>query len=264
MTHSHRFAFFCLVASTLCSAGLARGQAGDPAVLQQKLNAQFKLTRTTADRTDIVTAGDVVEIHQPGIVMFGAGEPIGPTNVYKQGRITQGFGTQMLMSGKDRLVRRFVPGEKCWVVQVAVENDGVAIGLYSDPYNDTHYYGTLKIAYPDKKTVPPVDAFLKTVAEVLTVVQQDDQGGQQQQGGQQPQGVEAAPPPPAAAPLPAIAPPPPPPDAPPPTIAIGQTVLQVTTAFGQPTRIAKLGAKEIYYYKDMKVTFTNGKVSNVE
>jgi hypothetical protein len=38
----------------------------------------------------------------------------------------------------------------------------------------------------------------------------------------------------------------------------------VTTAFGQPARMAKLGAKEIYYYKDMKVTFTNGKVSNVE
>jgi hypothetical protein len=61
-----------------------------------------------------------------------------------------------------------------------------------------------------------------------------------------------------------IAPPPPPSDAPPPTIAIGQTKDQVTAGFGQPVRIAKLGAKEIFYYKDMKVTFTNGKVSNVE
>jgi ATP:corrinoid adenosyltransferase len=51
---------------------------------------------------------------------------------------------------------------------------------------------------------------------------------------------------------------------PPPTIAIGQTKDQVTAAFGQPVRLAKLGAKEIFYYKDMKVTFTNGKVSNVE
>jgi hypothetical protein len=38
----------------------------------------------------------------------------------------------------------------------------------------------------------------------------------------------------------------------------------VSAAFGQPVKEAKLGAKEIYYYKDMKVTFTNGKVSNVE
>jgi hypothetical protein len=35
-------------------------------------------------------------------------------------------------------------------------------------------------------------------------------------------------------------------------------------AFGQAMRMAKLGVKEIFYYKDMKVTFTNGKVSNVE
>ena len=61
-----------------------------------------------------------------------------------------------------------------------------------------------------------------------------------------------------------IPPPPPPADGPPPTIALGQTKAAVIGAFGQPTKIAKLGVKEIFYYKDMKVTFTNGKVSNVE
>jgi len=64
--------------------------------------------------------------------------------------------------------------------------------------------------------------------------------------------------------MPVIAPPPPPSDAPPPTIALGQTKDQVTAAFGQPLREANLGAKEIFYYKDMKVTFTNGKVSDVQ
>jgi hypothetical protein len=29
-------------------------------------------------------------------------------------------------------------------------------------------------------------------------------------------------------------------------------------------KAAKLGVKEIYYYKEMKVTFTSGKVSNVD
>jgi hypothetical protein len=62
----------------------------------------------------------------------------------------------------------------------------------------------------------------------------------------------------------AILPPPPPTDAAPPTIAIGQTEAQVTTAFGPPLRAAKVGVKKILYYKDMKVTLTNGKVSNVE
>jgi len=74
-------------------------------------------------------------------------------------------------------------------------------------------------------------------------------------------------PPPARALLPDIAPPPPPPDVPPPappTIALGQTVDQVIAGFGQPLRLAKVGTKVIYYYKDMKVTFTNGIVSDVE
>jgi hypothetical protein len=67
--------------------------------------------------------------------------------------------------------------------------------------------------------------------------------------------------------LPDIAPPPPPSDVPPPappTVALGQTMDQVTTGFGQPLRVAKLGTKTIFYYKDMKVTFTNGKVTDVE
>jgi len=72
-------------------------------------------------------------------------------------------------------------------------------------------------------------------------------------------GAPQAPPPMAV-----IAPPPPPPDAPPPTLSVGQTKDQVTAAFGQPVKAAKIGAKEIFYYKDMKVTFMNGKVSNVE
>jgi hypothetical protein len=38
----------------------------------------------------------------------------------------------------------------------------------------------------------------------------------------------------------------------------------VTGSFGPPLRMANLGGKVIFYYKDMKVTFTNGKVSNVE
>ena len=38
----------------------------------------------------------------------------------------------------------------------------------------------------------------------------------------------------------------------------------MTTAFGQPLKVARVGVKVIFYYKDMKVTFTNGKVSNVE
>ena len=153
--------------------------------------------------------------------------------------------------------RTFVPEERCWVTGIQVEKDGVLFRLYSDPYDDIRYYANLKIPFPNKKEAPPVDAAMQLVAEVLTVVPQDIQSNQSGQP------AEPAAPASAPAPPPEIAPPPPA-DAAPPTISLGQTIDQVTAAFGQPVKIAKLGVKQIYYYKDMKVTFTNGKVSNVE
>ena len=62
----------------------------------------------------------------------------------------------------------------------------------------------------------------------------------------------------------ALAAAPPAPAGPPPSIELGQTLDQVKAALGQPTREANLGSKVIYYYNGMKVTFKDGKVSNVE
>jgi hypothetical protein len=49
-----------------------------------------------------------------------------------------------------------------------------------------------------------------------------------------------------------------------PTLELGQTKDQVIAALGQPQRAAKVGNKEIYIYKDMKITFVDGKVTDVE
>jgi hypothetical protein len=48
------------------------------------------------------------------------------------------------------------------------------------------------------------------------------------------------------------------------SVELGQTTDQVQSALGQPTRIANLGPKVVYYYNGMKVTFKNGKVSDVQ
>jgi hypothetical protein len=54
------------------------------------------------------------------------------------------------------------------------------------------------------------------------------------------------------------------PAAPPASIQLGQTVDQVQAAFGPPEKIVNLGTKQIYVYKDLKVTFVNGKVTDVQ
>jgi len=262
-------------------------QTGDIPSLQQTLNSQFRLTTTTADGSDIVTAGDVVTIHKRNLMMF-AGTAVPATNNYVRGAIGQGFGTVLISTNPNTVQRTFVPEERCWVTGIQVLKDGVLFRLYSDPYNGLRYSGNLKVAYPTKKEVPPVDVALGLIAEVLTVVPSEDQGNQASQPAPlPPQGVglpmrgrssqrSSAPAPqdgnypppsdaaPAQPPMSDIAPPPPPSDAPPVTIALGQTRDQVIAGFGQPVRIAKIGTKEIFFYKDLKVTFIDGKVTNAE
>jgi hypothetical protein len=48
------------------------------------------------------------------------------------------------------------------------------------------------------------------------------------------------------------------------SIELGQNPARVIASFGNPEKIVKLGAKEIYYYKDLKVIFVNGKVADVQ
>jgi hypothetical protein len=38
----------------------------------------------------------------------------------------------------------------------------------------------------------------------------------------------------------------------------------VTSSLGQPKSIVNLGTKKIYVYNDMKITFKDGKVSDVQ
>jgi hypothetical protein len=262
-------------------------QVGDPATLiQQKLVGQIKLTKAAADHSDIVTAGDVVLLHKDGLMMCSSASPYAFSNSYSSGVLTANYNNRAKDAAKSFLrgrlpfggggsaadaanngcaSRKFVAGEKFWITGVTVQKDGILVSTISDPYNDVRFYGDIKFLFP-KGNVPPPDDFVNTVSEVITVQPADDkdQGGQSGQGSQPAQAATPASAAPAPAPMAAIPPPPPPADTPPPTIAVGQTEDQVTASFGQPLREAKLGAKKILYYKDMKVTLTNGKVSNVE
>lgn len=42
------------------------------------------------------------------------------------------------------------------------------------------------------------------------------------------------------------------------------TTGEVQSVLGKPEKIFNLGAKQIYVYKDVKVTFQNGKVADVQ
>jgi hypothetical protein len=110
-------------------------------------------------------------------------------------------------------------------------------------------------AAPPKKAAfamdaPPPDATAST--QINQSWGESDKAEQEVAGQVAPDGGGAAPAPPAA------------PAGPPPSIEVGQTIDQVTAALGQPQKVVNLGTKKIYVYKDSKVTFKDGKVSDVQ
>jgi len=250
--------------------------------LQNRLNSQFSLTKITADRSDIVTAGSVLVLHKDGLLMYTTDAPSPPLSNYRDGRLQQsaganfarGLGISLLHGSNGQNLaniprRTFVSGEKFWLTGIEYVADGVVFDVYSDPFNNVRYYGQLKFPF-SKGAMPPADAMMRTIEEVLTVQPSDNA----------PQGADNQTPAPAAPPLPGvptapaspaamapIAPPPPPSDQPPAqtkTISIGQSKDDVIGILGQPSKDIKLGAKEILVYTDMKVTLLDGKVSDVE
>jgi hypothetical protein len=275
---------FAALITAISTPGISSAQ--DFGAIQKKVTAEFTLTKTTADRSDIVTAGAVLVLHKDGVVMYSSSTSAPPMNIYKDGRIQRNeikdrmkvWGSRFKIGNSDTTDinsiphRTFVSDEKFWLTAVETQQDGLVLTVFSDPFNDVRYYGQLKFPYP-KNAAPQADDLLKTVEEVITVAPSDDDkndkadgGDNGGKGGKKDAGDSQSASAPAAA-LAPIAPPPPPadqPPAPPKTISVGQTKDLVVATWGQPTKVVKLSSKEIYFYPDMKVTFVAGKVSTVD
>jgi hypothetical protein len=167
--------------------------------------------------------------------------------------------------------RTYVPGEKMWVTNIEVREDGVVLSLFTDPVanrDNMRFKAALRFPFP-KGSMPPADQVEGLIAEVFKV-QPGNDGNAQAAAPGAPDVPPAAPQraqQPAEPVLEPIAPPPPPPDAPtapPKTISLGQTKDEVVAIFGQPDKVVKLGAKEMLFYKDMKVTLVSDKVTDVQ
>jgi len=260
----------------------------DKGKMDDQLTAAYPLTTPTADNTDIVTQGVVLILQKKGLVMGDATSSVPYQNYYKDGQIKAGAaGTFSKISHFGGLIpgvpavpgnavsntatRTFVNGEKVYVTAIQVKGNNVTFSVISDAYNNVRYKGTLSMDVP-KASMSEVAKVQKSIDEVFKIDTStaNADANAAPAGGQQAGAAPAAAPAPAApaaAPEPAlapIAPPPPPADQPPATIEVGQTPDQVTAILGQPQRIAKVAGKEIYFYKGLKVTFKNGKVSDVE
>jgi hypothetical protein len=245
--------------------------------LQEQLTAQYKPVKMGSDTSGyaVVEKGTLLAIQKGGIL----GVPYGDANVlssrYENGAI-KGPNSLSLMGrksimgkfGKEQTTHLFAVGDKVYPmkIDVNVAKDTVSLGIVAcDTCNKTDppTYNKAVVMFQFPKgslanaQAGQVEDMIGQVLSISTEDAQQDQGGQQQGGdqGQQQGGQQAAPAQPAAPEQPA---------AEPQSIEKGMTPDQVEAALGKPDKKVNLGSKVIYVYKDLKVTFINGKVSDVQ
>jgi hypothetical protein len=249
--------------------GLVFAQA--PSVpLEDQLKAQYTLVKMGADSggAAVVEQGTILVIKKGGILGVPYSDQSILSTKYEGGAvhspnplISKGIGSLMSRVGKTQTTQFFQTDTKVYPSKIAVNlaKDQVVIGIVDcDSCNNvdpkTFYKADVVFQFPKGTLANTNPSQVEdTIAGLLAI---DDSGGQQggngngndQQGNNQGGGGQAqqqAPPEPQQ-------------------IEKGQTPDQVKAALGTPDKIVNLGAKQIYVYKDLKVTFLNGKVSDVE
>jgi hypothetical protein len=172
--------------------------------------------------------------------------------------------------GKEQTTHLFAVGDKVYPmkIDVNVAKDMVTLEIVAcDTCNKTdpttYNKANVVFQFPHGSLASASAGQVEdTIGQVLTISSEDsqaagDQGGQQQggqqQGGQAQGGQDQGQQQPAEQPA-----------AEPASIEKGMTPDQVEAAMGKPEKKVTLGSKVIYYYKDMKVIFLSGKVSDVQ
>jgi hypothetical protein len=264
--------------ATLLVAGLSAAPAlAQAPSLQEQLAAQYKLAKMGSDTSgySVVEAGTLLAIQKGGIMgvpysdktvlttKYEGGTVHGPNAALAEARKRM-FGHFSQTQNEGQTTHLFQKGDKVYPtkVDVNVDKDTVLLAIVAcDTCNKTDppTYNKANVVFQfPKGTLAKASAgdVEDTIGQLMSITddsqdaqgggdQQQQQGGQQQGqggggGGQQQQQAE------------------------PQTIQMGMSPDQVQGALGQPEKIVNLGAKQIYVYKDLKVTFFGGKVVDVQ
>lgn len=282
-----------VIVAMIVFVALANAQAP---TLQEQLAAQYKLAKMGSDSTgySIIEEGTVLSIQKGGVLGLPYKSTIWPTATFQNGTV-HASAAQTATSGKaadfgkkfcglthkcpnkpdsasdETSTQLFKVGDKVYAtkINVNVGKDTVTMSIVAcDTCNKTDppTYNKANVAFQfaggtlAKASAGEVE---DTIGQLLSISTDSgggngndqqgqggqqgggDQGAQQQGGGQQ----QAAQPEAQAEPT---------------NIEKGMTPDQVEAALGKPDKKVNLGSKQLYIYKDMKVTFLNGKVSDVQ
>jgi hypothetical protein len=253
------------VAALACS--LAAAQDSAPPSVAEQLQAQYKLAKLTRDSSGnvAIAEGTVLAIQKQGLVGVPVTNPLNPcASTYADGRLkAPGFFCQVGTQGLGGLANNNAPtvdlavGHKAYPASIAVDakRDTVKFLVVAcEPCNGdappTYYKAEVDFRFP-RGFLATGDASQveDTIGQVFSI----DSGGDAAP-------AQDAQPGPAQAASPAPAPASPEPV----SIQQGQTIAEVEQALGKPAKTIRVAAKVIYVYSDLKITFRNGRVTNVQ
>jgi hypothetical protein len=275
---------FLSIAFLVGALTLPSPSAAQAVSLLEQLQAQYKVARMGSDTSgySVVDKGTLLAIQKGGILGVPYSDKTVLVTKYEAGVVHSP--NNLMVEGKKKLLGHFSQtssqgqttallkvGDKVYPtkIDVSLDKDTVTLGIVAcDTCNKTDppTYNKASVVFQFPKgslATAGAGSVEDTIGQLLSISSDDaqsdqsnqnqqggDQQGGNQQGGQQQQGggqQQAAAPP-----------------AEPQTIQLGQSTDDVIAALGQPDKIVNLGAKQIYVYKDLKVTFLKGKVSDVQ
>jgi hypothetical protein len=267
---------FTVVAVLLLTIPFASAQAPS---LEEQLAAQYKLVKMGSDSSgySVVEKGTLLAIQKGGILGVAYSDQSILSTKYENGivhspsnALSKSIGFGMKRFGKEQNTHLFQTGDKVYPskIEVNLSKDTVTIGIVAcDTCNKTdpptYNKANVVFIFPKGTLASASAASVEDTIGQLIAVSTDDQGGQQsadqgsqQEGGDQQQAGAQGQPQASAQDQPQ--------QAEPASIDKGMTPDQVLAALGKPDKIVNLGTKQIYVYKDLKVTFLDGKVSDVQ
>jgi len=242
-----------MMITLILSAAVANAQTAPPVSLNEQLAAQYKLATMGSDSNGpaVVNPGTLLAVQKGGILSVPWRAMAVCPAKFQDNTLhsPKGICSALVSS----VSKYFQAGDKVYPtrIDVNVEKERISFAVVTcDSCNGvnppTSFKGEVVFQFPQRyletANAATVEDTIGRVFSITSDVQEQVQSGQpdQQQQAVQEQTHDAH------------------------TIEVGQTLDQVQSAFGRPEKTVDLGAKQIYVYKDVKVTFLNGKVIDAQ
>jgi hypothetical protein len=208
-----------------------------------------------ANACALTATGTVLRIQKPGVFAVPASSLITCPAKYEDGKV--GGPNPLCRAMVKQTATTFRTGHRVYVLKIDAnpKREKVSFAIVSCSDQGASWKGEVVFQFPkdylEKASVTEIE---DKISELLAL--DDDNAGQgrppgappgQAQDQAQPQADGQA-----AQQQPQV------------TIQIGQPLRDVEAALGPPEKRVDLGAKQIYVYKDLKITFVDGKVSDVQ